>query len=440
MNRGRVWSAMIGGTRTNGVTTTYTIVGLGASPSPLSVSLVSPTATMTLTGAGTQALNLGNNSYTIRMTNTAGFDETVSCYLFVSPARSISCGNYSSGTQTVFLTALLNGSGTLPLTYAVTAGSGTSLPASLSLNPSSGFITGIVGTTVTSQSTSFSVTDRFGTSTVVCSFTAGSAPSMSCNNSARFAIVGTNSYSRASVNCARCTGYTTSTSLPGGLVLSAGSQVALLSATTVTMPTTAGPVLVSIRGFDADGAFSTIQCPVEVVAPFSISCPPAITVNIGQRFATGVVTFLTGAAANPVVFSVKSGAVLTGAILDSNTGSVFVSVPSGLQSQNLGAYPYSLSVVDAAGQTATTGLCSITVQDRLVITCPPDQTLSSGSPYVAFSSASGGSGSYTNQSIIGFQVVGHCIGRKHQRISRIVFWIDSVQDLLDGWNPEFGTE
>lgn len=158
-------------------TTNYTVTGLGTSPGP---TVNNSTGALTLSAAGTANLPIGNISYTIQMSNSAGFSASVVCYVVVSPQRALGCGTYGTGIQTVDLVAQLSGNGTLPLTYSIVGPS--TLPSGLSLNTTTGVISGTVGAGVTSQSTTFRLTDRFGgTTDRTCLFTASPAPSMSCN-------------------------------------------------------------------------------------------------------------------------------------------------------------------------------------------------------------------------------------------------------------------
>lgn len=85
ISRNTAWTATIGGSTTVNTTTTYIVTGLGGTPNPLTINVA--TRQISLTANGTNNLPLGNVSYTIQMLNTAGFNQTVTCFVFVSPAR-----------------------------------------------------------------------------------------------------------------------------------------------------------------------------------------------------------------------------------------------------------------------------------------------------------------------------------------------------------------
>jgi hypothetical protein len=384
VNRGSTWSASIVSTQASSPVVTSYVVSLPG------VALASKV--MSLTTTGVNNLPLGNTSYTIRMTDTAFFDRTVTCWLFVSSTVNLTCGTYSTGQQSVNLNAQLTGSGSPPLTYATTS----ALPAGLSLNAATGQITGVVSSSG-STTTGFKVTDLLGlVATKSCTFSAVSAPTMSCNSAARYAIANNGTFSKAIVNCATCVSYTSAT-LPGSLVLVAGTQQALLTANPVTGPAT-GVRNILFTGMDANGAVNSVTCPIEIVTAFTVACPTSLTVDVGQRFTSTLATF-TGAPGLPTTFTFGPG-LPAGVTGNGNDGSIYATVSTGVPQQTAQLYTYTISVVDAAGQFAQSGLCSITVASRLTVTCPSDVTLPSATNYNTNAVIAGGSGSITAAAIV----------------------------------------
>ncbi len=360
INQGRAFSATIGGTRAGApAVTTYDVTGLAGA------TVTSPGGVIQLTAAATSALSTGSITYTIRLTDTAGSVKSTTCSVFVAPLINLACGTVGNGQLTVAYNGALSGAGSPPLAYANL----TLLPPGLAFNTTTGVVTGtptVAGTTVVN----FRVTDRLGsTFSQTCTIVVAAAPTMSCFRAQSFAVVGL-AFSQQAVTCPSCATVVNTTPLPGNLVLSANT----VSANPVSGAT--GSSTVTFLGTDSSGATSTVQCQFAITPQFTLACPSAVSVDIGQTFQLPPANMSPVSLATPFVYA--SSGLPQGVFVTPQGVVRGVNVPT----QTLGVYLYSLNVTDAAGQFATTPAnCQITLNPALTLSCPPDQTIASGAAY-----------------------------------------------------------
>ena len=242
-------------TATGGSGAPYTFTATGL-PAGLSIS-------STGTISGTPTVN-GTFSYTVTITDSAGNQGTINCSVTVAPPLSVTCQTnnvgevgvpYNSGPMTVT-------GGVAPYTFSI--GSGT-LPAGLTLNTSTGAITG----TPTAPGTfTVKVTDAAGNVGTSCTITVNPGLSVSCSATTK-GIVGQPFNSGPITVTGGTAPYTFSIvgTLPAGLTLNTST-----GAVTGT-PTTAGSF--SIQVTDADGAIGSPACPI------TISTAPCLTSQLG---------------------------------------------------------------------------------------------------------------------------------------------------------------
>lgn len=308
----------------------------------------------------------------------------------ISPsAGALPSGSVGNGySQTVTASG-----GTAPYSYAVTSGS---LPAGLSLNLSTGAITG-TPTTPGSYNFNITATDNTGlsTRTVAYSIQINPAPvtlTMTPGNGLWPGSVVGSYYSRT-VTASGGTGpYTyavTSGSLPVGLSLDPTTGV--VSGT----PTTANTYNFSITATDiysntgvGNYSLSTVGAGTLTLSPSSGALPNAM---VGEPYSTTIVA--NGSNLPPYVFTIVSGSLPAGLALDPFAGTI-----SGIPALGTaGEYPFVLRVAALDGEGYTTYTLIVTEQavsvpgEREVVvpagTVPGDVNLTLGATGGPFTSA-----------------------------------------------------
>ncbi len=315
------------------------------------------------------------------------------CNITVTVPLNIECGTCGTGGKatvgTPYAATLRATGGTAPYTYAITTGA---LPAGLTLNPTTGVVSGTPTTAGTYTFTS-TVTDSKGnTDFVVCTIVVIAVPpDLECGTcAAGKATVGTPYSAMLSVvgGTAPFTFSIIGGSLPPGLTLNTST-----GAITGT-PTTAGYYTITAKVVDAAGKWDTSVCPIVVVnSPVNLDCGPcsAGKAYVGTPYnATMPVT----GAKSPYTFSIVSGKLPAGLTLNTSTG-VISGTPT-----TAGTYTFTAKVVDANGNSDTDN-CTI-----VVVGAPPvnldcgacgsgSANGKVGSPYSAALSVNGGKSPFT---------------------------------------------
>ena len=193
-------------------------------------------------------------------------------------------------------TLLVNG-GTSPYTWSITSGS---LPAGLSLAPSTGLISG-TPTALGSTSITFKVTDSLGgNDSKTLSLTVVAGPSITTSSLANGEV--TAPYSQALTATAGTSPYTwsiTSGTLPAGLALNASTG------TVSGTPTTAGgPASITFKVTDAAGGFATRVLSITIISGPSIT---SASLPNGEATAPYSQTLAAGAGTSPYTWSTTSG-------------------------------------------------------------------------------------------------------------------------------------
>ncbi|MGR4862194.1 putative Ig domain-containing protein [Caulobacter sp. LARHSG274] len=224
--------------------------------------------------------------------------------------------------------------GTSPVTFAVTGGA---LPAGLSLNASTGAISG-TATAAGAYSVTITATDTngltdaetySGTISAGVTITTASLPTPVLGQSYSQTIV-------TSGGTAPVTFAVTSGALPAGLSLNASTGA--ISGTA----TAAGAYSVTIIATDTNGLTDAETYSGTISAGVTITTLTLPTPVLGQSYSQTIVT--SGGAA-PVTFAVTSGALPTGLSLNTSTGAVTGAATAA------GAYSVTITATDANGLT-----------------------------------------------------------------------------------------
>ncbi len=273
--------------------------------------------------------------------------------------------------------------------FSLTSGS---LPTGLTLNSSTGVVS---GTPTTPGTSSFTISVSYGAVSgypsnplpfsvnVSCSiriFSTG-PPVITCD-SPPDGTVGT-PYTHTFPASGGDTPYTFSIiagSLPGGLTLD--SATGIVSGT----PTTIGTFPFTIQVSDVNARLDSVPCSITIDSSgLTIVCdsPPGGFVGVAYSH-----VFPASGGTAPYTFAIISGSLPTGLTLNASTGTA-----SGTPTA-AGTFPFTIQVTDAAADTATAD-CSITIAPTLAIICdsPPGAVV--GMPYSHAFPASGGIPGYT---------------------------------------------
>ncbi len=314
-----------------------------------------------------------NGDLQLIVTQTSG--QSTSAILPVYNAV-LTCPAVTSGEVGVAFNspALTVTGGASPYTFSLAKGT---LPAGLTLNTSTGAIT---GTPTTSGTFTLQVTDSNGFSAASrCPFTIAATPSLTCP-AVSSGGVGITLSSPAITVSGGISPYTfslASGTLPPGLTLNAST-----GAITGT-PTTTGAFTIQMT--DADGVVAVSGCPFIIgVAPV-LTCPAVSSGEVGVAFNSPALTVTGGA--SPYTFSLASGILPAGLTLNTTNGAI-TGTPTA-------AGTFTIQVTDAAGIVAASS-CPFTIAAAPVLTCP---AISSGEIGRAFSSppitVTGGTPPYT---------------------------------------------
>ena len=230
--------------------------------------------------------------------------------------------NLTVGTAMSSFTPLSGSGGTAPLTYYVSSGS---LPSGLSLNSSSGAVTGTPSAAYSTANVVFSVKDANNSvpsTTSSVSFTVSVAPTASAGPTAQTPTVGTPmSFTPLSVSggARPLTYYVRSGTLPLGLTLDASTgQVA---------GTPSGPYSTASVVFEVKDA-NNVVAPTTNSVSFTVASAPTATANTtAQNLTVGTAmssfTPLSGSGGTaPLTYYVSSGSLPTGLSLNSSSGAV----------------------------------------------------------------------------------------------------------------------
>jgi hypothetical protein len=341
-----------------GGTTPYTFsISSGSLPGGLSLN----TSTCAITGTATAS---GTSNFTLKVTDSGSPAQTATqpLSITINPALTITSTSAPNGTVGVAYSFTLTAqNGTTPYTWSIVSGS---LPSGLSLNSSTGVISGTPtaantysftvmvtdsGLPVQTQTQSFSAVSITGGVTI----TTTSLPNSYAGNSGYSATLA------AQNGTAPYTWSISSGALPGGLSLTAAT-----GAITGT-PNAAGTFNFTVKVTD-----STAPTPQTTTQPLSITIAPALTLSLAGLSSSGIVGVPYSAACSasggtsPYNFSISSGSLPAGLTL--NTANCTI---SGTPTGGGGTANFTVAVNDSGSPVQSTSQAfSITIALGLTIT------------------------------------------------------------------------
>ena len=308
------------------------------------------TSTGVVSGTPTTA---GTFIFAAQVTDSLGAVYNVNvghCVLVIKPPTiALACASSTGQVGFAYSSALVATGGTPPYTFSISSGS---LPPGLSLNTSTGAITGtptMAGTFNFTAKVKDSTGTSAGTATASCSIVVSPPQlTMTC---------GTNTIGEVGVafdsGPMNVTGgappYTFSIvgTLPTGLALNTSTGEV------TGTPTTAGSFQIKVT--DSLGNTST-NCTITINGPLQVTCGKNSIGEVGVAFDSGPMTVTGGVA--PYTFSIV-GTLPTGLALNTSTGDV-----SGTPTT---AGSFQIKVTDSLGNSSLN--CTITINGPLQITC-----------------------------------------------------------------------
>uniref|UniRef100_Q01UF3 Ig family protein n=1 Tax=Solibacter usitatus (strain Ellin6076) TaxID=234267 RepID=Q01UF3_SOLUE len=345
---GVAYSAKLTVTGGSGSGFVYTVASGSALPPGLTLNAGTGVISGTPTTPGT---------YMVRtvVTDSVGGTDDVTCTIIVAgPPLNLVCGTCGNSKATVgsaYSSTLAVQGGTASFTFSIVSGS---LPPGLTLNPTTGAITGTPTATGTYTFTS-KVVDANGTSdTAQCGIVVVASPvNLDCGScGSNRATLGTAYTSKLTVSGGKASyAYSIiSGALPAGITLKSDGTIS-------GTPTATGTFTFTSKVVDANGYTDTATCTIVVDGgtPVNLDCGACnnnSTGKVGSPFTPATLALSGGKA--PYVYSISSGSLPPGLTLNTSTGAI-TGTPT-----TAGTYTFTSKVVDANG-SSDTATCTITI-------------------------------------------------------------------------------
>ncbi len=374
---------------TGGITPYTWTVTIGSLPAGLTLNASTGAITGTPTGPQVGAIN-----FTVTATDSESPTKTANANLSITvsaPPLSVTTSSLAGGTLGTAYSATLGAMGGItPYTWSVSVGS---LPAGLSLNTSTGAITGTPTGNMTGPiNFTVKVTDSeqpAGSATAALSITI-TAPPLSVTTSSFAVGVVASAYSASLQATGGVSPYSwsvTTGTLPAGLSLNSSTGAITGS------PTTAGTSNFTVTATDSE-----TPTPQTATKNLSITVNPQLTVTTSSLAPAAVGTAYNQALAatggiTPYTWSVTTGSLPAGLTLNASTGAI-TGTPTGPQ---VGAINFTVTATDSESPTKTA-----TANLSITVSAPPLSVTTSslaggtlGTAYSATVAATGGITPYT---------------------------------------------
>ncbi|MGU3603802.1 putative Ig domain-containing protein [Methylobacterium brachiatum] len=297
--------------------------------------------------------------------------------IVVSDPISASISPAPAVRSTAYLAQVAVQGGRSGYAYALAAGT---LPAGLSLNASTGAISGTPTTVQVASGLQVRVTDADGRTALTPAFAISVAPALSLSVRSPLAATLGTAFTAAATAAGGRTAYgydLAAGTLPAGLTLDAGTGA--ISGT----PSAVARSTVTLRVTDADGRTATAGTTISVVDPMVLAASNSDAVaTVGQPFSRGLAVV---GGQSPYGYALASGTLPPGLSLSSTTGTI-----AGTPSQ-VGTFGnLSILVTDAEGRTAATAAFVIDVRPALAFAGIPSSVATVGVAYDSSALVTGG--------------------------------------------------
>ena len=355
------------------------MLSASASPSGTAITYTAP------------AIVAANLTVTLTATSVSDTTKTATLSITVTPSPSVTTTSLANGTVgTAYSVTLQEGGGVAPFTWSITGGT---LPAGLSLNASTGAITGNPTTAGT-----FNITVKVADSG---SPQLSSTKQLSIIIAAPVLTVTTASLPAGDVSLAYSSTLTfsggispvtwsvTVGALPGGLTLNASTGQ--FSGT----PTAAGAFNFTVQASDSTNPVQQATKALSITINAQLAVSTSSLPNGTQGAAYNATLQSTGGTA-PVNWSLFSGTLPPGLSLNASTGII-----SGTPSGSAGTSNFTVQTTDSLNQTATKALSILINPAPLAI---QTSSLANGTVAAAYSAsvvATGGTAPYTFSITVG---------------------------------------
>ena len=335
--------------------------------------------------SGTPTTAGGPTFITFKVTDSIGGSVTKALSITINIAPTISTTSPLPGGEVTapYSRTLAATAGTSPFTWSITSGT---LPAGLSLNASTGVISGTPTAVVASTNITFKVTDNAGgTASKILSIATIAGPSISTTSPLPGGEV-TAPYSRTLAATAGTSPFTwsiTSGTLPAGLSLNAstgvisGTPTAVVASTNITFKVTD----------NAGGTASKILSIATIAGPSISTTSPLPGGEVTAPYSATLVA--SGGSGIYATWAVTVGSLPTGLTIHAETG-VIDGIPTTVSNPT-----FSIRVTDSAGGTVTKVFTLNVVAGPNISTASPLLQGTLGFSYSQTLTANGGVSPYT---------------------------------------------
>ena len=332
--------------------------------------------------SGTVGASAVSETFTVKVVDANGVSDTQALTLTVNAAPNITTTTLPNATKGgSYSQTLAVSGGTAPLTWSITTGI---LPSGLTLNASTGVISGTVGSSAVSETFTVKVTDTNGVSdTQSLTITVNAAPSITTTTLAT-ATQNQTTYSQTVAGTGGTTPYAWSVTtgiLPSGLTLNAATGVI-----SGTVGASAVSETFTVTLTDANGVTATKSLTITVNA-----APNITTTTLAAATQTQIgysQTLAVSGGTSAFTWSVTTGILPSGLTMNASTGVISGTVGASAVSET-----FTVKVVDANGVSDTQAL-TLTVNAAPSITTTTLAGATQGGAYSQTVAGTGGTTPY----------------------------------------------